>query len=456
MRTVFITIFQGVEAKNILRTDIYKKLIARDDVRIIFFARSPERADYYQKEFSHSRVVYESVEKEPQNFWDKIFGYLKTLLLRTETNDLRRRMTLEESGNYFRYIIGLLLNRIFARPLIRQIVRRLDYLLVRDHTFTDYFEKYHPDAVFLAHLFDDLEVNLLREAKRRGIETIGFINSWDKLTARATMRLLPDRLVVFNDLVKQEAIDYAEMSEDRIFVAGVPHYDWHINYQPLSHEEFFRKKGLNPAKKLIVYAPMGKTYSNSDWDIIDLLRDATTRGFVKNAQLLVRFQPNDFTDEAELKKRPDLIYDLPGVRFSSKRGVDWDMSFDDIHGLTDTLANADLFVCYASSMSIDAAVFDKPVINIDFEVRDRELMSKSPTHFYKMTHYQKAVRTGGIRYPKSKEEFFRDIDAYLEDSKLDAAGRKRLVEEQCYKLDGKAGERIADFILTTNACPARD
>ena len=51
MKTVFITIFQGAEAKNILRTDIYKNLIARDDVRIVFFVDSLERAEYYKKEF---------------------------------------------------------------------------------------------------------------------------------------------------------------------------------------------------------------------------------------------------------------------------------------------------------------------------------------------------------------------------------------------------------------------
>ncbi len=450
MRTVFITIFQGVEAKNILRTDIYKSLIAYDDVRVVFFVSSPERAAYYQKEFSHPRVIYEPAERKERGVWDKLFGYLKTLLVRTETNDLRRRMALEESGNYPRYIFGLLLNRIFARPSVRCIVRWLDLLLVSDKTFANYFEKYHPDAIFLAHLFDDLEINLLREARRRGVKTVGFINSWDKLTARSMIRLLPDRLVVFNELVKKEAMDNAEMPEGRIFVAGVPQYDWHINYKPLSRQEFFRDKRLDPTKKLIVYAPMGKAYSNSDWDIIDLLRLAIAGGTIKNAQLLVRFQPNDFTDEAELKKRPGLIYDLPGIRFSAKRGVDWDMSFDDIRGLTDTLANADLFVCYASSMSIDAAVFNKPVININFEVREKELMSKSPTHFYRMTHYQKAVKTGGIRYPESREEFIRDINAYLADPKLDAAGRKRLVEEQCWKVDGKAGERIATAIISNS------
>ena len=39
----------------------------------------------------------------------------------------------------------------------------------------------------------------------------------------------------------------------------------------------------------MVYAPMGKTFSNSDWDIIDLLKVIIDNGEV-DAQLLVREQ----------------------------------------------------------------------------------------------------------------------------------------------------------------------
>lgn len=447
MKTIFITIFQGVEAKNILRTDIYKKLSEQKDIRLVFFVGSPERAEYYKKEFSAPNVVYEVANYRPGNFWDRFFGRLKFILLRTETSKLRRQMALQESGNWLSDCFSRVLNYLLAWPLVRRIARALDYRLSGNRSFAEFFDKYDPDLIFLAHLFDDAEIALLAEAKRRGVNTVGFINSWDKLTARAIIRALPDRLVVFNNVVKDEALRHADIEKEKIFVSGIPNYDWHVQHKALSREGFCAARGLDPQKRLIVYAPMGKAYSNSDWDILDLLNEALKNGEIRNAQLFVRFQPNDFTDAEELKKRPWLKYDMPGIRFSSKRGVDWDMSFEDIRGLTDTLANADIFVCYASSMSIDAAVFDKPVINSDFEVRGKELLSKTPTHFYKMTHYKKALATGGIAQPKSREELIRQINVYLENPALDREGRKRLVAEQCGVMDGKAGERIANFLL---------
>ena len=447
MKTVFITIFQGAEAKNILRTDIYKNLIAHDDIRIVFFVDSPERAEYYKKEFSHPRVFYEAIEDANPKGLDAFFSSLSFTLLRTATTDLRRKMNLEDNRNHLGYYWHLLLNRILARRWVRKLVRALDYLLVSNHRFAPYFEKYKPDVVFLAHLFDGQEVHLLREAKHRGVRSIGFINSWDKLTARRVLRLLPDSLVVFNEIVKEEAMRYADMKEKDIFVSGIPNYDWHVNYKPISRGEFCQKNKLDPDKKLIVYAPMGKAFSNSDWDIIDLIQDSTTNNSIANAQLFVRFQPNDFIENEELEKRPWLRYAMPGVRFSRARGVNWDMSFDDIKGLTDTLANADLFICYASSISVDAAVFDKPVINIDFEIKGGPL-SKSPTFFYKTEHYKKVVKSGAIQYPKSKEDFLLWINKYLANPAIDREARKKLVSDQCWKLDGKSGSRIAGHILS--------
>ncbi len=450
MRTIFITIFQGAEARNILRTDIYKNLIAREDVRIVFFVDSSERAEYYQKEFSHSRVFYEVVENKMPKGLDRIFSQLSFPLLRTATTDLRRKMALEERRNYLGYYIMKAVNFILARRWIRKIMRTLDYAFVKNRTFSRYFDHYNPDVVLLAHLFDGEEINLLREAKRRNVRSIGFINSWDKLTARRALRLLPDSLIVFNGIVKQEAIEYADMDERNIFVSGIPQYDWHVNYQPISRENFCQKNKLDPQKKIIVYAPMGKAFSNSDWDIIDMLRIGLADGSVKNAQLFVRFQPNDFVEEAELKLRSDLRYEVPGVRFSRERGVNWDMTFDDIRGLTDMLANADLFVCYASSMSVDAAVFDKPVININFEVKGKEVMSKSPTFFYKTYHYGNVVKSGAVRFPKTKDELVLWINKYLEDPAIDRRERKEMVLAQCGIMDGRAGERIALYILTAN------
>ena len=449
MKTIFITIFQGVEAKNILRTDIYRHLLESSDVRIVFFVKNQERADYYRREFSHPRVSYEVVDGIKTSFTERLFSVLKFQLIHAETLDLRRRMHWEEGGSALGYALGTVCNRLFAHRPIRRFVRWLDERLVSENTFDRFFEKYRPDLVFLAHLFDDVETSFIRTAKRFNVRTLGFVNSWDKLTARCMIRILPERLIVYSGIVKAEAMELADMPAQKIIVAGIPQFDRYVNGPTIPREAFLKRLGFPPQSRFFVYAPLGRTFSNSDWEVIDLLHHwLTARRLGPNLEMLVRFQPNDFLDWEEIRLRPWLRYDYPGKRFSSERGVDWDMADEELEHLTNTLAHVSLLVCYASSLSVDAAVFDKPIINIGFEIKPAKLMSKSPTHYYGMTHYRKALASGGIRLVKDQEELLHWIRRYLEDPSLDRESRLRLVAEQCGVMDDKAGERIASVILS--------
>lgn len=448
MKTIFIPILQGVEAKNILRTDIYRRLIAEPDVKLVFLVASRERRDYYEKEFNHERVAYEVLPPYRPGALERVFSALKFKLINNETFDLRRRMKLEEGGNHFSYFISWFFNRVFARRSVRQAVRLLDYLLIRQSFLAPLFDRYRPSIAFLAHLFDDVEIAVLREAKKRGIKSVGFVNSWDKLTARAIIRLLPDELVVFNQIVKKEAIDFADMPSEKIFIGGIPNYDCYLTQKPASREEFFRSLGVSPDKRLIVYAPNGKYSTIADGPMIDLIHSFITRSLIPNAELLVRFQPNDEVDRSVIEKRPWLIYDIPGVRFSRGRGVDWDMTSTDIQRLIDTLYHSSLLMCYTSSLSVDAAIFKKPVININFELEKIKKLSQSPIQYYQMTHYKNAIASGGIRVVSSSGELLAWINNYLKSPQMDEEGRERLVREQCGELDGRAGKRIAEFVLS--------
>ncbi|OHA08577.1 MAG: hypothetical protein A3B37_01770 [Candidatus Sungbacteria bacterium RIFCSPLOWO2_01_FULL_59_16] len=448
MQTIFITIFQAVEAKNILRTNVIRRLLQEPDVRVVCLTRSAERAEHYRREIAHERLSYEVYAGAPSGFWERVFSFLKFHLIRTATTDLKRRMYRGRGASGIAYWLGLAVNRILAWRSVRCLARFFDSRLVHEPGAAALLKAHRPDAVFAAHLFDDAEIAILREAKRFRIPTVGFINSWDKLTARSALRLLPERLVVFNAIVKREAVMYADMPEERITVSGIPQYDQYVTDKPVAREEFCRAHGLDPSRPVILFAPMGRAFSDSDWDVIDLLHKITGAGFlVTPVELFVRFQPNDFFEEREISKRPWLKYAYPGTRFGTARGGDWDMSFEELSNLTATLAHCALLVCYASSMSVDAAHFDRPVININFELKPSSSPAKSPTQYYATEHYRNVLTTGGVKLVESPEELVQWINRYLADPSLDREGRERLVREQCGVTDGRAGERIAKAIL---------
>lgn len=449
MRTVFVTIFEGVEAKNILRTRALDKLL-NAGLRIVLLTKSEERTKLYQSEFNFPGMVYEVLPYSRSIGFglDRFFGRLKFILLRTDTTLLRRRLIFEHEKKYLGYYFGLVLNWILARPFWIRFFRALDYKFVKNDLYAKYFDKYNPELVFVAHLFEEPEIHLLREAKKRGIKTIGLINSWDKLTARCIMRLLPDKALVFNDYNKAEIIKYHLMDEKKVFTVGIPQYDFYYKAPYFSRDEFFKRIGIDPKKKLLVYAPAGSADSEADWVLMDILENMRKEGkFGKDVEILVRFQPNDFLNTKELEKRPHLVFDYPGMRFSSKRGIDWDMNMGDIKHLADTLYYMSMLICYGSSLSVDAAVVGRPIIHLNFEPVSGALPYKSPTRFYQFEHSKKAFFGGGARKVKSREELSLAINEYLADPSLDASLRKKMAEEQCKFLDGRSAERISDFIL---------
>ena len=92
MRTIFITIFEGVEVKNILRTPILENLLKEGGIRIVLFTKSVEKLDFYKKEFNDPRILFEVVEWKSKSFVDNLFAKLKFVLLRTKTTDLKRKL----------------------------------------------------------------------------------------------------------------------------------------------------------------------------------------------------------------------------------------------------------------------------------------------------------------------------------------------------------------------------
>jgi CDP-glycerol glycerophosphotransferase (TagB/SpsB family) len=115
--------------------------------------------------------------------------------------------------------------------------------------------------------------------------------------------------------------------------------------------------------------------------------------------------------------------------------------------LGDTLCHADVVVNVASTISIEACIFDTPVVNINFDGPDESPYVKSARRYYSFTHYVNITSRGAVRVATSPEQLVRDVAAYLATPSLDAAGRKQVVFDQCQFIDGRSAERVVRLVL---------
>ena len=147
----------------------------------------------------------------------------------------------------------------------------------------------------------------------------------------------------------------------------------------------------------------------------------------EDVEILVRFPPNDTVDVDSFKTRGVLFYQ-PGIRFAvgNERRVEWDMDEADNQILLDTLFHCSLLICQASSLTIDAAIFDKPIINFKIKTERNILPPRDGNWLYELDHYQPILYSGGVRLVATKNEFLEWINKYLADSKIDVKGLKKI------------------------------
>jgi len=423
--------------RNILATPVLDELLEKN-VRVVVFA--PEKTKFYfEWEFGSRGVIVESVSRAP-TWQDRLFRYFSLAALNTRALAIKRKTELDGRGTWLAPILG-------RSRILRAFVRILERRLMPRNRFSDFFEKYQPTAVFVTDVQSANDVRLLHEAKARGIPAVGMVRSWDNLTSKGFIRVIPDMLLVNNDVVREEAVRLHDVPADRIRVVGIPHYDAYITNRRSSREEFFKRISGDPAKRLIVFAPTGDRYlaeNTVDLDVVAILREYAPH----DCQILVRLPPHDHVASLETLASDDrVIIERPAPPYATvnPRKVEFDFEMD--RHLADTLAHASLVISGPSTIAIDAAVFDTPIILTAFDGFAARPYRESVRRYFDYEHHQPILASGGARVARTVAEFRQYLKEYLANPELDRAGRKKIVATECWRIDGRSSHRVAEALL---------
>lgn len=437
-KTIFITSFHVLISRNILATPLLE-LLGQGGVEVVLLVPDGKR-EFFVRQFAGPGVRVEGVPTGLVRR-DALLRYFALAGLATRTLAIKRKTEMGGSGEWAATLAG-------NRGVTRCLVRRASSLLTPRRRFSTLFEQYRPALVFATDVQNENDVRLLHEAHDRGTKTVGMVRSWDNLTAKGLIRFIPELLIVNNDIIKAEAVRLHAVPAALIRVVGIPHYD---RYPAPAHprEEFSRRLGLDPAKPFLVYAPTGDRYlakNRVDREVIRIIAAALPPDF----ELLVRMPP---TDSANLEAviPPHVIVHRPGTHLSSQPGVFKlsELTRDDDDLLRDTLAYGDLVVAGPSTIVVDAAVFDTPIILVGFDGDAAPPYYESIRRYWDYDHLGPILSSGGARLARSAEELRTWLGRYLGHPSYDRTGRERIRLEQCARLDGRSSQRLAEVLLET-------
>lgn len=443
-QTILVAAFHSYISRNILNTDFLEILRQAPDLRVVLVVPK-YKLDFFKKTYERGNVIVEGVNpgQTSKQFLGLFFKRFAELSHVSETTRIKRRYKFYHERKISYFLIASAIAFFGSFFLVRKIIRFLDLHLSPRGMFGGLFAQHRPRIVFSTDTFNENDVALMMEARRGGVSTVGMVRSWDN-PSKYTLRIFPDRIVVGTETLKEELREFHHYPEARIFVSGYPHYDRYDKGPTISREEFFKSFGLDPAKKLIFFSPVGDDliYKNDfDQYVMDIL------GEIKE-QVLVRYPPASAVYTAPGWPRPkNLAFDIPGVTFNKDIFTDREITDQEDERLLNILYYSDVVITGPTSIPLDASYFDKPVIVADLYPTSRPRFDS--IYEYEYFHFKKLLRlAGGVTHVRTKAELLSAIRRYLTDSKLDSDGRRRIRKLWFSVNDGRAGERLGKFILS--------
>ncbi|MDP3770362.1 MAG: CDP-glycerol glycerophosphotransferase family protein [Candidatus Sungbacteria bacterium] len=396
----------------------------------------------------HERILLVPVDVPPRKtILQKVFVFLYSYLVYTGTTRIMatwgtRPDEPPAGGNRYLSPIKIGIARTLGRMRIikRKVIPFLFMRIFTERPFERFFTKYNPERVFVPHLYGWFDTLLLAEAKRQGVATVGMPAGWDHLD-KYFLPLHADTLLVPSEPVGAHAIEFQAYDKKEIHVVGYPHFDFIVNPQFIrSRTDTLAGLRFPDHAKYILYVS-GSSYCPDEPDVIEtMLTWMDTGKFGSDVYLVIRpYLGGRTKDKTFDEEKFNRFEHHPRVHFYRQ---DFWGNIEESIEFINIMRHADVMVAVFTTMVLEASVMDRPVVAVAFDGYAKRPWHQSIRRFEDFTHFRDVRKTGAMRTAYSFDELFTILDSSLKDPASKASARQLLRDTLCYKLDGKASERI--------------
>jgi len=328
-------------------------------------------------------------------------------------------------------------------------VERLDLRINRDKRFTYLFREHQPAIFFATHATAYFEECLLRNAREAHVPSVFMILSWDHLSSKILLDQGHHAVLVWNNHTKQEVLQtYPHYRPEQIRIMGIPQYDVYAEVPNISYAEWCRKYGLDPARRTILFSTMPQSRHEQQHIILEELLKTIIEGekFPSDLQVLIKCHPFDNFKgyDALLSKYPAGIH--RNSLDPSQSQEDWIPAPTEMEASRDALYYCALNINIFSTVTIEAAYFDKPVVHIAFD--PLPIKNRIPCHeYYNWDHFKPIVDTGSTILVHNYEELYKAIDKFISTPALLAAQRKLLIDKYIGREVGTASTAVVHELV---------
>jgi hypothetical protein len=153
-------------------------------------------------------------------------------------------------------------------PLVKALMvagLRCEAAIPSDPAIEAVLREHRPDVVLISPLVTGAspQTDYVKAARALGLPCGVCIASWDNLTNKGIVRVVPDRLFVWNEAQREEAVSLHRVPAERIAVTGAQPFDrWFGRAPTASRQEFCARVGLDPERPFVLF--VGSTSNITD------------------------------------------------------------------------------------------------------------------------------------------------------------------------------------------------
>jgi hypothetical protein len=352
--------------------------------------------------------------------------------------------------------LGPILNAIAASPLGGQrglslldaLLRGTEEIVPSSLEIERFIRQHAPDAVLLTPVvdFNTAQTDQLKSARALTIPTGVCVASWDNLTNKGLIQLVPDLVTVWNEHQRQEAVSLHRIPAARVVATGAQIFDeWFVRRPTTTREQFCQRAGLPADRPFVLYTCSSQWIAPYEVPFVRRWLQAVRAGQapLASAGLLIRPHPQNAAQWQNVDLDDDGASAIwprdPSGRVDDQSKADF----------FDSLYHSAAVVGINTSALIEAGIVGRPV----FTVLDEEFRSSQDgtLHF----RYLIEVSGGLLRVATSLPEHVEQLGAALIDGGHDERAQAFVTSfVRPHGMDRPATPILANAIERLQAAPA--
>jgi hypothetical protein len=307
-----------------------------------------------------------------------------------------------------------------GRRLLKRVLHAWERAVPRDRGIDDYLTSQRPDVVLFTPLIGVVvspQLDYLHSAKALGLPTALCVWSWDHLSSKAILRSVPDRVFVWNDVQRHEAVTMHGVPADRVVVTGAQCFDQWFDAEPSADRTTFAAGVGLPDRPYLLYvcsALFQGTVNEAEF-VQRWIRELRASGLEPLASTPVLVRPHP----SRLKEWANVDLSAAGdVAVWGRNPIDPDAKA----GYYNSLYHSAAVVGLNTSAFLEAAIVGRPVFAT--LLPEHHENQRGTIHF----HYLMSLGGGLLHTSEALPEHFSQVNASLAGHEHDSPRSRRFVE----------------------------